>query len=110
MSTKKHETLFCMSQNSPNNEDHGMNQMDLNNDNRWKSRQELTYALMNMLRKWVSLIIIFTICIKAFVICYFFLFLVYPSTLFLQIEESKKNADDVQQLPETDTIFKNTFV
>lgn len=61
--------------NSANN---GINQMELNNDNRWKSRQELTYALMNLLRKW--------------------------------IEESKKSAEDIQQLPETDTIFKNTFV
>lgn len=30
-----------------------MNQMELNNDNRWKTRQELTYALMDLLRKWV---------------------------------------------------------
>lgn len=27
--------------------------MELNNDNRWKTRQELTYALMDLLRKWV---------------------------------------------------------
>lgn len=33
--------------------------MELNNDNRWKTRQELTYALMDLLRKWVNLIFLY---------------------------------------------------
>lgn len=41
------------------------------------------------------------------IVCFAFLFWL---SFVLQIEESKKGADDIQQSPETDTIFKNTFV
>lgn len=34
----------------------------------------------------------------------------HPLISFIQIEESKKSAEDMQQLPEPDTVFKNTFV
>lgn len=41
------------------------------------------------------------------IVCFALLFWL---SFVLQIEESKKGADDIQQSPETDTIFKNTFV
>lgn len=62
---KKGNTKHChfyVIQNSANNELHGINQMELNDDNRWKTRQELTYALMNLLRKWVNFFSISVLC------------------------------------------------
>ncbi|XP_031618308.1 neuropeptide CCHamide-1 isoform X2 [Contarinia nasturtii] len=61
-----------------NNELNAANQVDLNNENRWKSGNQFNYALYNLIRRWM--------------------------------DEAKKNSDEMQQIGESDTIFKNTFV
>ncbi|XP_055315258.1 neuropeptide CCHamide-2-like isoform X2 [Sitodiplosis mosellana] len=37
-----------------NNELNGVNQIDSNNENRWKSRNEFNFALFNLLRRWID--------------------------------------------------------
>lgn len=37
-----------------NNEPNGINLNDVNNDSRWKLRNDLNSALYNLLRRWVN--------------------------------------------------------
>lgn len=80
-------------------------QLDLNNDNRWKSRNDVNYALYNLLRRWV--------CMNYYFLPFHHLILSLQLPFFcleIQIDDSKKGSEELGQTSETDTIFKNTYV
>lgn len=94
------------SQYPNNNEINGMNQMDANNDIRWKSRGEFEYAVYNLLRQWVNDVrniprieVSMKKNSRSFVVVVF----------FTQIGEAKKAAE-AQRPSESETVYKNNFV